>query len=117
MILPKESAYCLTKLVDLQISPFLKVEYPNVTAVSLHPGIIPTDMTTDMFRPFAHDTPELVGGTGVWLASGDKRFLGGKYIHANWDVEGLEARREEIEKDGLLEMKLNAKLGIDQFKA
>lgn len=116
MVLPKSSAYVLTKLVGLQFSGFIKAEYPNVTAIGLHPGIIATDMTTEQFRPFANDTAELVGGTGVWLASGDKQWLGGRYVHANWDVEGLEARREEIERDGLLEMKLNAKLGIDQFK-
>lgn len=116
-VFPQTSAYSLTKLVGVRINEFLQVENPNVTAIGLHPGIIKTDMTTDMFLKFANDTPELVGGTGVWLASGDKKWLSGRYLHTNWDVDGLEARREEVERDDLLKMKLNAVLGTEQFKA
>ncbi|KAL9625498.1 MAG: hypothetical protein Q9160_000208 [Pyrenula sp. 1 TL-2023] len=116
-VFPMTSSYSLTKLVDIQINEFIHVENPNVTAIALHPGVVRTDMMIDMFERFAHDTPELVGGTGVWLASGDKTWLSARYLHANWDVGGLEARREEIERDGLLKMKLNAVLGTEQFKA
>ena len=45
---------------------------------------------------FLHDTPELSRGTAVWLASGDKTFMTGRYIAASWNVEELESRKEEI---------------------
>ena len=73
-------------------------------------------MVLRSFARFANDTPALVGGFGVWLASGDKRYLNGRYVHANWDVEGLEARKEDILKEDWLKMGLRGPLGMDQFE-
>jgi len=42
----------------------------------------------------------------VWLASPESAFLKGKYIWANWDVEEMKARAEEIASTDLLTMKL-----------
>jgi hypothetical protein len=77
-----------------------------------------TDMLLDMFEPFAHDTPELVGGVAVWLASWEesRKFLSGRYVSANWDVEGLVGRKDEILERELLKMDINAKLGVEQFE-
>jgi len=98
---------------------YVAVENPNVVAVALHPGIVDTDMVVDMFRRFALDTPELVGGVAVWLASWDekagKEFLSGRFVSANWDVEGLVGRKEEITEKGLLKMDIKAELGAGQF--
>jgi hypothetical protein len=33
----------------------------------------------------------------VWLASPESRFLKGKFLWSNWDVDELKARAEEIE--------------------
>ena len=33
----------------------------------------------------------------VWLASPEARFLKGKFLWANWDVDELKARAKEIE--------------------
>jgi hypothetical protein len=57
---PSLSPYALSKLVALQIQAFVAAENPNVSAVALHPGIVMTDMVTEMFKPFALDTPALV---------------------------------------------------------
>lgn len=43
----------------------------------------------------------------VWLASPEARFLKGKYLWANWDVDELKAREKEIEES----MYLNIALG------
>ena len=43
----------------------------------------------------------------VWLASSEAAFLKGRYVWANWDVEEMLARKEEIEADpNLLTMTL-----------
>lgn len=42
---------------------------------------------------------ELPGDFCVWLASKEAKFLHGKFVWANWDVDELKARAEEIEKD------------------
>ena len=42
----------------------------------------------------------------VWLASPEARFLNGRFVWANWDVDELKVRKEEIEGSNLLEMGL-----------
>lgn len=46
----------------------------------------------------------LPADTFVWAASPEATFLNGKYIFANFDVEELKARQEEIKEKKLLEM-------------
>ncbi|KAF9691167.1 hypothetical protein EKO04_010906 [Ascochyta lentis] len=119
LVFPSLSAYGISKLAVLELMAYLAVENPNVVATALHLGIVLTDMTDDSFKKFANDTPELVGGIGVWLAGWegpDRRFLSGRFVDANWDVEDLVARREEILQKDLLKMTLNAKLGAEQFE-
>ncbi|KAF2621488.1 hypothetical protein BU25DRAFT_463710 [Macroventuria anomochaeta] len=97
---------------------YIAAENPNIVAVALHPGIVNTEMTTDSFKRFALDTPELVGGVGVWLAGWegeDIGFLSGRFISANWDVDDLVAKKEDIVQGELLKMHINANLGTAQF--
>ncbi|KAI9860529.1 MAG: hypothetical protein M1824_003054 [Vezdaea acicularis] len=115
-VLPRGSSYGLTKNVNLQMAEYIAVENPNVTAVALHPGVVKTDMTTPQFERFSHDTPALVGGTAAWLSSPAAKFLSGRYIHTNWDVKELEARKEEIIGENKLKLTLAGKLGQDQFQ-
>lgn len=48
------------------------------------------------------DKPELPGHTAVWLCSDEARFLRGKFIWCNWDVDELKAKKDEIEGSLLL---------------
>ena len=78
-------------------------------------------MLQPAFARFAGDTPELVGGVAVWLAAqaaqgqAKTSWLSGRFINANWDVEELVGRREEIEAKGLLKINLAGSFGKDQF--
>ncbi len=114
-LFPGLSSYSLSKLVAFQLQAFVAAENPNVTAVALHPGVVDTDMTLDMFKKFALDTPGLVGGVGVWLATEKASFLTGKYISANWAVDELVARKDEITSEGKLSLVLTGKFGQEQF--
>lgn len=119
MVFPNLSAYGVSKLATLQLMAFVAAENPNVVATSLHPGVVDTDMTAEYFKRFALDTPELVGGAGTWLAGWegpDRGFLSGRFVAANWDVEDLVGRKEEILGKELLKMNLNAVLGAEQFQ-
>ncbi|KAH7413157.1 putative oxidoreductase ucpA [Cadophora sp. MPI-SDFR-AT-0126] len=116
MAFPGMSCYSISKLASTQLQAFVAAENPNVTAISVHPGIVLTDMTLDAFRPYAKDTPELVGGLGVWLSTEKAEFLNGRYIEANWSVDDLVARKEEIVGKGKLSVKLEAELGYEQFE-
>lgn len=118
-VFPSLSAYGLSKLAVFQLMTYVSVENPNVLAVALHPGIVDTEMTIDSFKRFALDRPELVGGVGVWLAGWggqDRRFLSGRFVSANWDVEELVKKKQEILEKNLLKMDINANLGAAQFE-
>lgn len=43
----------------------------------------------------------------VWLASPEARFLKGKFLWANWDVDELKARAKAIESSATLSIGLN----------
>ena len=76
-------------------------------------------MLKESFAPFAHDTPELVGGLATWLAAWkgeDRAFLSGRYLSSNWDVEEVLRRKEEIVEKGLLKINLTGQFGEQQFK-
>jgi NAD(P)-dependent dehydrogenase (short-subunit alcohol dehydrogenase family) len=53
-----------------------------------------------------HDDESLPAGFFVWLASREAEFLKGRYLWANWDVEELKERKEEILKGEFLRMGL-----------
>ena len=43
------------------------------------------------------DLVSLPASFNVWLASPEARFLKGKFLWANWDVDELKARAKELE--------------------
>jgi hypothetical protein len=51
-------------------------------------------------------TENLAAHFQVWLAGPDADFLKGKMVWANWDVEELKAKKDEILKGHLLELSL-----------
>jgi hypothetical protein len=48
------------------------------------------------------DTPELPAHFMLWLTTAQADFLRTRFLWANWDVEELIARRQEIEANPLL---------------
>lgn len=115
-IYPGNSAYSLGKLVNLQMAAYVAAESPNVTSISLHPGIVNTEMTTPSFKRFALDTPELVGAVAVWLSTEKAKFMNGRYMNVNWNVDDLYERRDEIRQGKLLQIDLGGNFGVEQFQ-
>ena len=56
---------------------------------------------------------ELPASFTVWVCSPEARFLKGKTVWANWDVEGLMARKADIEGGSMLTTSLE---GMSAFK-
>lgn len=52
------------------------------------------------------DTPELSGGFVVWATAGEKKWLAGRYLSADWDVDRLEEMKEEIVEGDKLKVRL-----------
>lgn len=48
----------------------------------------------------------LPGSFNLWLASPEARFLKGKFLYANWDVDELKARAKELEESKQLSIGL-----------
>lgn len=128
-IYPGSSAYALSKMINLQMAAYVAAEQLTtttttkkdgsgnvVTSVALHPGIVETGMTLDSFRKFALDAPALVGGVAVWLATDKARFMNGRVMNSNWDVDDLYERREEIVRGKLLQIGLMGRFGAEQFE-
>lgn len=133
-VFPGLSAYSISKLAALRIAEYVAAEYPNVTSIALQPGTVMTEMViggsfarsvdhvlpnpqnTDSFKRFALDTPELVGGTGVWLATDAADFLTGRFVSANWSVEDLVKKKDAILASNDLKVVYQGRFGLDQFK-
>jgi hypothetical protein len=43
----------------------------------------------------------------LWLASPEARFLSGKFLWANWDIDELKARAEELKSGDELNITVN----------
>jgi NAD(P)-dependent dehydrogenase (short-subunit alcohol dehydrogenase family) len=89
----------------------------TLTVVSIHPGLVDTDMNDSDFLKFDLDTPLLAGGLCAWVAADPARssFLSGRVISANWDVEELVARKADIVAKNELTMDLVGSFGKEQF--
>ncbi|KAF2729305.1 NAD(P)-binding protein [Polyplosphaeria fusca] len=87
----------------------------GVHAYALHPGAVVTPQTQGhrggvwdevAAGRILGDDEGLAGAWCVWL-SGEKRgWLSGRYVSCGWDVEELEAKREEIEERDLLKFRM-----------
>ncbi|CBX99298.1 hypothetical protein IAQ61_000568 [Plenodomus lingam] len=111
-VVPPLGGYFMSKFILDNLATYVAAEYPNVTAVSMHPGLVLTDMLREPFRSlFNQDSPELVGGTTVWLCQEKAKFLSGRFIAANWNVNDLLERKDEIVRDDLLKLTLQGQFG------
>ncbi|KAL4936549.1 hypothetical protein BDV06DRAFT_204835 [Aspergillus oleicola] len=107
------SSYSMTKLAMNKFTAWLGFEHPAVTSVALDPGVVATEMGSSVIylEPFMKDTPQLTGGAAVWLASGNKAFLSGRTVSANWDVDEMEQRKQEIVEEDLLTLCFRGSFG------
>ncbi|KAK8203603.1 hypothetical protein M8818_005253 [Zalaria obscura] len=85
-----------TKMLD-----YVAAEHPQLHVVNLQPGVIITEIQKGA-KMEGQDDVRLPGDFAVWLASPEAKFLKNKFVWANWDVEELKARAEEIQSSRLL---------------
>ncbi|OIW35539.1 NAD(P)-binding protein [Coniochaeta ligniaria NRRL 30616] len=95
-------AYLSSKLAAVRLLDSLAAESVGRLRVThVHPGTVRTGMAEEFERAgvvFPYDDVSLPADFLVWAGSAEAGFLGGRYVFANWDVDELKQRREEIEK-------------------
>tara|TARA_R110002003_G_scaffold1035_6_gene22101 strand:- start:5101 stop:6009 length:909 start_codon:yes stop_codon:yes gene_type:complete len=123
-IAPGFSSYNVAKMATARFFQCVQFEHPDLYVFSIQPGAVNTDMSREAgYKPKKEDEDFQWKGEGsnllsgyddaslpasfmVWLASSEARFLKGKYLWANWDVDELKARSKEIESGPLLSIGL-----------
>lgn len=79
----------------------------------MHPGGVVTPQTEnhslqkgDVWEKGLTDDVNLCGGFLTWLTNEPRRWLNGRYISVNWDVDELTSKKDEIESKDLLKFKM-----------
>ncbi|OHW99710.1 short chain dehydrogenase reductase family protein [Colletotrichum incanum] len=99
--MPGISGYSVTKAANLKMVDFFAVENPQIHVVNVQPGVVDTELVEKgTFQ--TTDSMALPGNFCVWLASSEAVFLKTKFVWANWDVQELMDRAEEIKSSRLL---------------
>lgn len=105
------SSYTGSKIANIHIVEQLASEKPNWQVLSIHPGVLPTEMTDKVagienLRKYGLlDAMELPGDFFVWAATREAFFLRGKFVCANWDTDELIQRTAEFEGNEKLTLK------------
>ncbi|GAM91401.1 hypothetical protein ANO11243_094510 [Dothideomycetidae sp. 11243] len=94
------AAYSVAKMAVFRLWDSLAFASPNIRVYHVQPGVVATDMNREAGGVEAlgfEDNVNLPASFNVWLASPEARFLKGRFLWANWDVDELKARSAEIE--------------------
>ncbi|KAJ4340194.1 hypothetical protein N0V95_007575 [Ascochyta clinopodiicola] len=102
---PGLSGYLSSKVAQSKVLEFVAAENPNLFVSTIHPGMI----ETDVFRSSGADPKQLPMDNAnlpahflVWLSQPKNKYLNGKVVWANWDVEELAKRAEEIQNSPIM---------------
>ncbi|KAJ5368386.1 uncharacterized protein N7496_008146 [Penicillium cataractarum] len=96
----KFAAYTIAKFAVYRLWDSLASANPNFSIFHVQPGVVDTAMNKEAGGVAAlgiEDHVSLPASFYVWLASPEARFLKGKFLWANWDVDELKAKAKEIE--------------------
>ncbi|TID18510.1 putative short chain dehydrogenase [Venturia nashicola] len=98
-------SYASSKYALLKVMEVLAAEFPDVHVVTIHPGVIKTNMLEKSGMSVADDfaLAELPAHFTVWISSPEAAFVRGKFVSSNWDVDELKKAAKKIAgTDGLL---------------
>ncbi|KAK5058537.1 hypothetical protein LTR84_010800 [Exophiala bonariae] len=105
VIVPRVSAYAVSKLGAQRVVEYLHLEYPTLRSFTLLPGVAKTPMLAGQFLKFGLDHVDMTGMLALYLSTSRAEFLRGGLTSVNWDIEETEAHKEEILAGRLLDLK------------
>ncbi len=99
------AGYNSSKLGGARIFESLRFEHPDVKFLNIHPGQIESDGFTRSGAPAPEEMTDgsMAGKFFAWAATQESDGLSGRFLWAEWDIEELKAKKQEIlDKDLLL---------------
>ncbi|RGP75363.1 hypothetical protein FLONG3_5753 [Fusarium longipes] len=111
VMFPGASGYQTTKFALCRLTEFIDKEYSEqgLFTVALHPGGVKTELATNMpleLQDVLTDTPELAANTILWLCHKQRDWISGRFVSANWDMEELDKKKEDIVHRNLLKFRV-----------
>ncbi|KAF7881882.1 uncharacterized protein EAF02_006570 [Botrytis sinoallii] len=99
------------KLAICRLTEFTSVEYggQGVVAIAVHPGAVDTELIKTLpvqYHTNLVDAPELAADTIEWLTREKQGWLNGRYRSADWDMEEIMSRKDEIVEGNKLRVRL-----------
>ena len=112
-VLPNMSSYATSKMAVNRFTECVQLEYgaQGVRCLAFHPGgIASTGMGQRaplQFKGSLLDTPDLAGGTALYLSTPEASYLDGRFVFADWNLEAVEKLKDSIIRDNLLVSRIN----------
>ncbi|KAK5095425.1 hypothetical protein LTR70_003589 [Exophiala xenobiotica] len=96
------ASYCIAKMAVYRLWDTVQIANPNLSIFHTQPGVVLTEMNlsaggADSFKNIKTDDVSLPASFNLWLASPEARFLKGKFLWCNWDIDELKAQSQETE--------------------
>lgn len=103
--------YSISALATNRLTEWVAGAYAEheVLAYSVHPGAVKTTLAPGMpewILDASQDDPALCGAFCIWLVKERRKWLSGRFLMANWDVEELEGRKSEIVEGDKLKFRM-----------
>ncbi|KAL0929721.1 uncharacterized protein CTRU02_215364 [Colletotrichum truncatum] len=104
---PKESSYCASKIGAAKLFQYVHYEHPEIFVLCLQPGLVGETEMSAGFENIAKgmqiemadlpwDDADLPADFVVWAVSSEARFLNGRFVWVNWDVNELKDDKDTI---------------------
>ncbi|KAJ4292634.1 hypothetical protein N0V90_009297 [Kalmusia sp. IMI 367209] len=90
------ASYSIAKWANYRLFDIVGFNNPGLAVYSIQPGVVDTDMNRKAGGVKAMNYED--HSFNVWLASPEARFLKGKFLFTNWDVDELKEQAKEIEE-------------------
>jgi len=114
LLTPGASDFQTSKHAINRLCEFVDVDHgaDGIKCFAVHPGGVATALGKSMpseMHAYLVDPPELAADFIVWLCSGAADWAKGRYLSANWDVDELLKRKDEILRRDLFVNRLRAR--------
>ncbi|KKF94284.1 Gluconate 5-dehydrogenase [Ceratocystis platani] len=111
MVSPGASAYQVSKLAQLRLTEFVNCDHAKdgLLGWAIHPGGVATQLglSLPVERHVAlTESPRLCADAVVFLVEKRREWLAGRYLMAQWDMEELLAREQEIVEGDKLKVRI-----------